>query len=651
MPTSLPKNVELERDSQKHQFVRQQLIDRFNFSRQHVNARQETYEEQENQFLAYIHERDIDRQTKARSKAGEPMYTTLRIPYTYGEIMTMHTFYTTVMLGRNPILQFNGRHGESQRQKMAVEAIMNYQMLSGRNIVPLYIWLLDALKYGRGILWMDWEERYSYFIEEEDIPVLDELGLPSGETTTRDRTFKLLQYQGNKFFTSRPQEFLSDPRVPIAYLQSGEFVGRTFDLYMNDLIRGGREGIYFNVDRAKRLFKSSRDDMEQGDRSPKIDPVADHNPMTAGPPTGKAPAMEMYVELVPDDWQLKDFRMPQKWVFTLVDKDTIIEARPMGAYHDQFPCASMEPEFDGYSLHSRSPQEIIRPLEDTMTWLFNSHFFNVRRALNDQIVFDPTMIEPEDVFSPLPGGGIRAKPAAYGQDLRKSIYQLPVNDVTRAHIGDTGHVLSLLQRVDGVNDSVLGMIDQGGRRSATEARQGAQFSTSRLKSKSEFMSAQGFTPMGEISVQQTQQYFDQEMKFRVAGNLAQQGVDPFVDVSPESIAGAFDFIPVDGNQPLDRFALANLWRQIFSDMARLAQLPQMQEFDLLGIFRHFAQLAGATDIDQFRINMQDPEQLENEERRGNIVPLGGQSERGPPAEGDERAAARDAAPPQVSGLG
>lgn len=648
MPT---KNKELKFGTEEHSFVLRQLRDRRRFSEQYVDMRQETYRSQEDQFLAYMHERDIDKQAEDKFRGGEPQYKTLRIPYTYGEIMTMHTYFTTVMLGRNPILQYNGRHGEGQQQKMAVEAIMQYQMQTGRNVVPLYVWLLDALKYGRGILWVDWAERYSYFQQERQVPQYDSAGIFVGYET-REVDARILQYQGNRLFTSRPQDHLPDPRVPIAYMQDGEFVGRKFDLYMNDLIKGGREGLYFNIEEAKKRFKGARENWRErdGDTSPKIDHVADENPNIAGKPTGKAPAYEMYVELIPTDWRLKSFKMPQKWVFTVVDDSVVIEARPLGMFHDQFPCVSLEPEFDGYSLHSRSPQEIIKPLEDTMTWLFNSHFYNVRRALNDQVVFDPTMVEPQDVLSPLPGGGIRAKPAAYGQDLKKHIFQLPVNDVTRANIADTSFVLNILQRVDGVNDSVLGMIEGGGRKTATEVRQGSSFAVSRLKAKSEFMSAQGFTPLGEIALQQTQQYYDQAMKFRVAGNLATPGMDPFVDVSPEAIAGAYDFVPVDGNVPLDRFALANLWRQIFADIARIPEVAG--QFDLMSIFSHIAKLGGATDIDQFKVKMQSPEDLQREAERGNVVPVGGREPgKGPPNEGDERAAGRAPVSPQIAGMG
>jgi hypothetical protein len=371
--------------------------------------------------------------------------------------------------------------------------------------------------------------------------------------------------------------------------------------------------------------------------------------------TGMVSALEMYIELIPQEWGLGGSRVPQKWVFEVVDEEIIINARPMGAYHDQFPFFSLEPEFDGYSLHSRSPGEVIKPLEDTITWLFNSHYYNVRKVLNDQFVVDPTRIEMADVLDPLPGGVIRAKPAAYGTDLRTAITQLQVQDVTASHLNDTRYVLDLLQRVDGVNDSVLGLISGTGRKTATEVRQGSTFSVSRLKTKAEMLSAMGFSPLALVALQNTQQYYSQDMVFRTAGSLA-ANLPPFVQVNPESIAGAYDFVPVDGDMPLDRFALANLWRQLFADVARMPEMAG--QLDFMAIFSYAAKLAGATEVDQFRIQTVPDGQLQQQAQAGNVVPIGGQGGAagqqlpgGGQAAGVEQQAQRLPLPSQIPGLG
>jgi hypothetical protein len=240
--------------------------------------------------------------------------------------------------------------------------------------------------------------------------------------------------------------------------------------------------------------------------------------------------------------------------------------------------------------------------------------------------------------------------------MRTAISQLPVNDVTRQNIPDTQYVMEILQRVDGVNDSVLGLIQGSGRKTATEVRQGSTFAVSRLKTKAEFLSAMGLEPLAAVALQNTQQYYSQDMMFRIAGNLA-VGAEPFVQVDAESIAGFFDFVPMDGSLPLDKFALANLWRQLFIDAAKLPpELGIGQQLDFMAIFDHTAKLMGAVDIDQFRVQAQPNEQVAAQAQAGNLVPIspggpGGIPSAGPANEGDERAAGRFPLPAQVAGLG
>ena len=45
----------------------------------------------EEEFLAYMPERDIDAQKRAKREGGLPQYTTIVVPYSYALLMTAHT--------------------------------------------------------------------------------------------------------------------------------------------------------------------------------------------------------------------------------------------------------------------------------------------------------------------------------------------------------------------------------------------------------------------------------------------------------------------------------------------------------------------------------------------------------------------------------
>ena len=358
---------------------------------------------------------------------------------------------------------------------------------------------------------------------------------------------------------------------------------------------------------------------------------------------------EMVIELIPKDWGLSSGTSPEKWAFTVANEVVLISAQPLGFYHNKFPFFPIEPELNGYSQVNRGMLEIIKPLNDVMTWLVNSHFFNVRKVMNDQFVVDPSMIEMSDILDPGPGRMLRLKPTAYGMDVRTAVTQLAVTDVTQGHIRDVQLIADIIQRVTGVNDNIMGMIASGGRKTATEVRSSSTFGINRLKTTAEYISAQGYSKLASVLIQTTQQNYKMEQVFRVAGKLAGEAA-PWVDVDPESIAGFYDFIPVDGTMPIDKLALANTWKELLLAIQKMPQIAQ--RYDLAKIFAYTAELAGLKNIEQFRIDIKPDAVLQDAAERGNAIPLtGGGGNGGGSTPTDEVGAARAAQPRQVEGLG
>ena len=106
-------------------------------SRQAYDRRHTKWRENEEDALAYLPETELDITRRLeRRYSGEPTLTNLKIPYSYGVLMASHTYWTTVFLSRNPINQFTGRHGESQQQIQALEALIDYQVQVGEMLVP-----------------------------------------------------------------------------------------------------------------------------------------------------------------------------------------------------------------------------------------------------------------------------------------------------------------------------------------------------------------------------------------------------------------------------------------------------------------------------------------------------------------------------------
>lgn len=610
--------------SELHKKIANAVRDRINASKQGREKFIKRWNDAEERAVAYLPERDADIERRLAREDGKPQYTTIQIPYSYALLMAAHTYFTSVFLSRTPIFQFAGRHGEAEMNIQAMEAHIDYQINVGRNLTALFIWLFDAPKYGHGIVGTHWERKEHRVSEMTE--VADEInGIELEGTRRKVKQSRIIKgYEGNKISNIRPLDFFPDPRYPLHEFQRGEFCAVLNPaVSINRLKEAAAKGTYTNIDKIKRKGHHSAE-REQGST---VADLPDNMDFGKSQTLDKLAAdsvelYECYIELVPQEWGLGRSNMPEKWVFTVTsDFETVIGAQPHGAWHNEFPFDVLEFEPEGYSIFNRSLMEITQPFQEVIDWLINSHFYNVRKTLNNQWIVDPSRVVMKDVENPLPGGIIRMKPRAYGQDAKNVIEQLQAQDLTRTHMNDLGSMLQLGERLFGINDMMQGANTPQSRRSAAEIRTTTNFAVSRLKTISELMSSMGFTPLAQKLVQNSQQYYDSDLKLRIVGDTAQFASESFVNVTPEMIAGFYDYEPVDGTLPVDRFAQASLWANM---LGQVKQMPEiMQQYDMGKIFAWVAQLAGIKNIHQFKIQTQvvPDDQLQEQERQGNVVPV------------------------------
>lgn len=609
--------------SDHHKLVFHFVDARWRLSRNKMEERYKKLAEVEDQALLYVPTREAEEHRKQLKREGKPQFVTVNIPYSYAQMLAAHTYWSSVFLGRSPVHQFIGRHGETSNAEEAVEAIIDYQVQVGGALWPYYLWLHDVGKYGLGIIGTYWDEEVNVVAKYVERPKsFLGVNLPGTMQKVKE-TFEVPGYRGNRVYNVRPQDFFPDPRVPISRFQDGEFCGRYAEVGWNFIKKREQAGYYFNIDQLKKTQPSNwrRDRGSPRLTLPNTDGGLKSGTLEIanepGSNLGYVELLEMYVELIPHEWRLGDSTRPEKWCITVGNNSVVIGAWPLGLLHNRYPFDIMEYEIEGYGLFKRSMLEMLQPMNDTLSWLFNTHFYNVRKMLNDQLIFDPSRIVAKDLQDNSAGRLIRMKPAGYGTDSRTAVSQLQVIDVTQNHLGqDSRIVMDIMARLSGVNDNIMGMLNAGGRKSATEVRSSNSYSVNRLKTNVEMMSAQGMMPHAMKLLQTTQQFYDGEQSFRIAGQLMNRA-QAYARVTPEVIAGAFDFVPVDGTMPIDRQAQALVFNELLKQMQAFPQL--LLEYDVNSIFGFVASLAGVKNLDQFRVKITPDEQLQQAVRAGNLV--------------------------------
>lgn len=618
---NIPHGSELEKK------ILEEMRLRIRFWERKVGENTTKWRDAENKVLAYLPETEVTRKRKRERDAGKPDYVTIQMPYSYAVLMSALTYITSVYFGRSPIFQYSGRHGEAEQQIMALEACIDYQVLNGYMLPNLYTWIYDMLKYGYGVVGCFWDEKVELFSEVQSQPQMTPMGI---QMTQVPVTVPMRTYAGNRLFNVQPQDFIWDVKVPAREFQRGEYAGRRIVLGWNEVQRKKKTGQFipetvdqikvrerdlFTRDTGSEQLHRAESYSDQSMTSDEVSGMAQRHPSSVG-------GYELVIEIIPNEWGLGPSDWPEKWVFTSTsDVQMLLAVCPLGARHAAYPYGIIFMEPEGYGLFIRGMPEVLDPIQHTIDWLINSHFYNVRAALNNKFVVDPSRVVMKDVLNPLPGGIIRLKPEAYGTDTKLVMTQQQVADVTAQHPQNVQFMLQFGERIMGVSDQIMGMVDTGGRKTATEVRTSTSMGVNRLKFQAEFSSSCGFDPLSKMLVQNTQQYYDMELKMRIAGDLLQSAGPKFIMVDPMLIGGFYDFVPVDGTLPIDRFAMVNLWKELMQAMMSVPLIGM--QYDLAGIFSWVAQLAGLRNIQRFKIQVMPDQLLAAAAAQGNSVPLSG----------------------------
>ena len=113
------------------------------------------------------------------------------------------------------------------------------------------------------------------------------------------------------------------------------------------------------------------------------------------------------------------------------------------------------------------------------------------------------------------------------------------------------------------------------------------------------ISAQGMTELAEMQASNVQQYQSMEFYLKIVGA---EGL--LVPIKPDDVQGNFYFPIHDGALPLDRVALLDVWKEIWMAVATNPQLAM--QYNGPAIFEYMANLAGAKNLTQFKIQVAPP---------------------------------------------
>lgn len=608
--------------SAEHARVLEYLLKRLNYSERQMSQFYHRWNASEVKVQAYINLPDYEKQLDAMNKTGEPpSVVQIIMPYSYATVWTIVTYLIHTFCGQKPMFQVSSYSGENVDPARNMETMLQFTSDHTRMILRLIQWFLDGEIYGLGVVRTLWNEE----IANRTIFTQQSVGgllVPNAPTQMVRQRKRVKVYEGNDVCNIDPFNFFPDPRVPMSEVNKrGEFVfWRSFE-GKHSLLIAQQNGELKHVSAVGDTPSSTTGDSASRSRRGLLAKGnSGAGDASVSRDASAAPFIQIdqgSVEIIPKELGLSDYAYPQKWLFSIGNKRQIIQAEPFDYDHNRHPVSVIEPSSFGYAFGQPGTSDFLGPIQDTLSWFINSHIQNVRTALNNMWLVDPSAIEMQDLKRPGPGKIIRLKRSAFGQDLKSFIQQVQVQDVTQNHMQSMEVFLRMGDVLSAVNDNLRGIQDSGGRKTATEVRTSGEAGASRLAARARYISAQGMVDVTEQMCLNIQQFQEMEYYLAVLGEDAAKGPIP---IKPEMLAGNFYFPVSDGTLPIDRTALLGVWKEI---MLAVVQNPLLaQKYDAGKIFEYVAQLGGARNVRQFELQLSPDEQVQGGAANGQLQPLG-----------------------------
>lgn len=619
-PPRMPEDVmeldpvlRLEPNSELHNFVRDELLRKIRWSERKMSQFYPRWRDSEARLQAYVVAQSEEEQER-KDAAGEgepPEVYNIVVPYTYSTLSTICTYLMQTFAGRDPIFAMKSYKTETLKSARLMEQVVQYSLNTKNFQRHLWNFLWNGQIYGLSVfrtLWQKEMKQRTRWI--------------SGR---RQRGLEVV-FEGNETISVDPYNFFPDPSVPMVEVaESGEFCfWRTFE-GRHSLLGAQADGQLHWVEHAGTI-QGATNFQDSGSQS-SVRANGDSNPNEKDTLEGNHNVVQVdqgTCWIVPKEMGLGESEYPQLWIFTLLNKTQIVQAEPYEVDHGMHPISVSEPYAFGQGFGNLGMADFLGPIQDSMSWLINSHMDSVREILNNTFVVDPHRVEMQDFKTGKRKHGrmIRLKSTAIGTDVRTAVYQLSVQDVTQQHIQDIRVLQELGDAISGVNDNLKGLQDPGGRKTATEVRISGEAGASRLATLSKVISVQAMRQTADQHVYNVQQFMEQDFYIKVVGK---EGEETPLRVFPDMLVGDFHYVPHDGTLPLDRVATVEAWVQLIQMVAGDQELRQ--QFDMVSLVEHVAEMAGARGVEEFRINVQ--EMGPGQALPPGAVPLGGPQSRAP----------------------
>lgn len=619
-----PGDRDLMPRDELHDSLVESVMERAIASHTAISSRFDSWREIDRLLTGYIPVDDDEKRAKEKDPR-KPV--SIVFPYSYAVQDTLLT-YLTLNYIKEPIFKYSGVSPEDTIGTAMMEKVIQRHCKKSKVGLSLHTMFRDSITYGIGPVAPGWTVRRGTRKVKRSSGRLGNLGRLVGRQPVIEEDNNAILYEGNDLYNIDPYNILPDTNVSIHRIQDGEHFGWVEETSITELLNRERDQEeYFNCRYLRHLVHTDAgltSSMSERASQQSVSEEAVQNV------TSPIEVVHMYLNIIPEDWEVGDGEYPEKWLISVAAGEIVIRAQPLDLNHGMYPVAVAAPDYDGYGVSPMSKLENLYGLQEILNWLFNSHVANVRKAINDMFVVDPYLINLNDLRDPEAGKLIRMRRPVWGRGVKDAVMQLGVNDVTRQNVGDSSWIINWMNNIVGTDESMMGALRSGGpeRLTASEFEGTRSSSMSRLSHLGRIVDMQALQDIGYFFASHAQQLMTQESWADITGRSEQvlraiYGNREKMKINPEDILVDYD---VDIETGSSGGGGSDAWTNLFKIVAEHPELQQ--ELDVTRIFKHVANEAGADNVESFVRQQQQPqqagimgdEQIQEEVRKGNLRP-------------------------------
>jgi hypothetical protein len=306
-----------------------------------------------------------------------------------------------------------------------------------------------------------------------------------------------------------------------------------------------------------------------------------------------------YCRIIPSEFGIDVSRpnSPQIWKFILINGQHLLYARRVYTAFDLLPILIGQPLEDGFAVQTQSIAESQVSMQAIASSLFNIRLASARRAVSDRALYDSTLINQDDINSPVAAPKIPVRLSGLNEKtLKDAYYQIPFNDAgTQSVLGDLRATMEFADILSGLNKPMKGQF-QKGNKSVQEWQDTMGGADNRTRLPALCIEMQIMMPLKEnikLNIYQHQP----------AGIYQASKSGAVYDIDAAKIQILRDkvmsFRLADGYTPKSKLASTEFIMQLLQAISQNELLAQSWGTGLAGMVAHLAQLGGVRDLQQY----------------------------------------------------